>query len=229
MCDWNGDSKEKLKGHIQEKHIEQLKRKIIKEQQIKCYICGFQSSSETAFQIHTEERHNKKYSLHKDKSATKSPPTKKVKEHHDIDMDTDPLDIVKQKDEEIKVLKSTINQVQHKIQCFEDNLNKIVKPSAKLTSDNCTIDKTEKLTKFKFTEIQNCDKCDDVFNSKLLLEDHISKYHIETPIADTLEEVHFVCECVYPCIPVKGLGGAPMAASRRLNTQQGAQVSTDIP
>ena len=58
MIQWN--FKILLTRHIQQKHIEQLKRKIVKEQPIKCYICGFQSSSETAFRIHTEEKHNQK-------------------------------------------------------------------------------------------------------------------------------------------------------------------------
>ena len=42
-----------LKKSEGKKHKEQLNTKIIKEQPIKCYICGFQLSSETAFQIHT--------------------------------------------------------------------------------------------------------------------------------------------------------------------------------
>ena len=124
MCDWSGCSKDMLKCHIQGKHKEQLRRKIIKEQQIKYYICDFQSSSEIALQIHTEERHNQKYSIQKDNSMTKSPPTKKVKEHNYIDMDTDSFDVVKQKNADIRDLKSTINLLIQKLLCFEGNLNK---------------------------------------------------------------------------------------------------------
>ena len=55
---------------------------------------------------------------------TKSPPNKRVKGHHDVQMDTDPFDIVRQKDEEISHLKSTINLLKQKLHNVEINKKK---------------------------------------------------------------------------------------------------------
>ena len=65
-CDnlkWTGKSQKLLDKHKIYLHIEQVKRKIIQEQPYKCYICGFMSINETAFKIHTEERHNQIYTI----------------------------------------------------------------------------------------------------------------------------------------------------------------------
>ena len=49
-----------------------------------------------------------------------------------------------------------------------------------------------------------------MFINKSLLEEHVKKFHMETPVADT-PDGETKCKCVYPCIPLK----APVAASRR--------------
>ena len=99
---------------------------------------------------------------------TKSPPTKKVKGHHDIDMDTEPLDIVKQKDDEIIALKSTINLLKQKLQDAEDTAVNRVKPNEILESTNK-----------KYT--YKCEMCDEEFTSKSIMLKHINEHkgHLE--------------------------------------------------
>ena len=86
---------------------------------------------------------------------TKSPPIKRVKEHHVEDMDTDPLDIVKQKDVEIMDLKSTISQLKQKLQNFEDS-----------------IAKTQIHLEYTF----KCEKCDKQFTIKNDMLDHMKEH-----------------------------------------------------
>ena len=172
LCDWSSCFKDDLTSHVQNKHIEQLKRKITKEQPSKCYICGFQSSSETAFQIHTEEKHNQEYSIQKATSVTKSPPNKKVKGHHEVDMDIEPLDIVKQKDDEIIALKSTINLLKQKLQDAEDTAANRVKPKEILESTN----KIPDISEYPYT----CETCKKGFTHKGNFQNH-KRTHKETP------------------------------------------------
>ena len=101
--------------HKQETHKELLKRKIEKEQPHRCYICGFQSISETAFAIHTEESHGQIYSLTRTNSITKSPPLKKVKEFHLEDMEIDQSERMQKKNEEIVALQSKVKELQEKL------------------------------------------------------------------------------------------------------------------
>ena len=72
------------------------------------------------FQKHAEEKHNQTYSIQRDTYLIKSPPTKRIKEHHVVYMDTDSLNIFEQKDEEIMHLKSTINLLKQKLKNVED-------------------------------------------------------------------------------------------------------------
>ena len=116
-CDWNGSSQEHLDKHKQEAHIELLKRKITQEQPNRyyCYICGYISHSETAFKLHTEERHNQDYSIQRNNSFTKSPPLKKSKDSHPENMDTE-TSVLDKKEEEIKGLKETIRHLEQKLE-----------------------------------------------------------------------------------------------------------------
>ena len=156
ICEWSCGSKESLDTHLQEKHIEHLKRKIIKEQPIKCYICGFQSTSETAFQIHTEEKHNQIYNIQRETSVTKSPPTKKVKSHHDVEME-----IYNEKDKEIMELKSTVNLLKQKLQNVENNMTKSLTPTASGTTDlNISSGISNNENTYK------CEKCEKVITNR---------------------------------------------------------------
>ena len=246
ICEWIGSSPDLLTSHIQQKHIEQIKRKINKEQTNKCYICGFESSSDKAFQIHTEEIHNQTYYIQKETSVTKSPPTKRVKEHHLVDMDTDPVDIVKQRDEEIINLKSTINMLKDKLQSTEDSMIKGAKSLEYMFKcETCDKEFTHRSSLFKpkkehighieevpNSEIHYCVKCDNVFKSKHVLETHTVENHKETKSGETV-----VCVCRYPCIPVfeametqeavMGTQEAAMEAPSRLHTEQEKHVSVD--
>ena len=227
MCELVGSSNGGLTGHMQQEPIEEVKRKIIKEQPIKCYICGFQSSSETAFQIHTEEKHDQKYYIQKEKSVTKSPPTKKVKEHHDVDMDTDTLEIVRSKDEEITDLKSTINLLKQNLQNIKDDMLKGGKPSEyTLKHINEDISEIDMVPVPTITEYP-CEKCGHVFQSEHLKEDHTTKCHKEAlvekpPVRNTIS-----CGCKYPCILVNIQVEAQGVTPKRLHTQQDTQVNKD--
>ena len=187
MCEESCGSKESLNKHLQEKHIEQLKRKITKEQPIKCYICGFQSSSETAFQIHTEEKHNQTYFIQRETSVTKSPPTKKVKGHHDIDMDTDPLDIVKQRDDEIIDLKSTISHLKQRPQNVENNMTKPMMIGAKDVDKDSGISNKESTYK--------CEKCEKLFTNKIILCEHMNEHFNQTDKIPIIETPAFPYTC----------------------------------
>lgn len=93
---------------------------------------------------------------------TKSPPTKRVKEHHVEDMDTDPLDIVKQKDVEIMDLKSTISQLKQKLQNFEDSMAK---------------------TKIHLEYTFKCEKCNKQFKIKNDMLDHMKEHIVHKEMA----------------------------------------------
>ena len=215
ICEWTGDSKDKLNNHLQEKHIEHIKRKITKEQLSTCYICGFKSSSEAAFQIHTEETHNQIYHIQRETSVTKSPPTKKVKEHHDIEMDIGPIDVVKQKDEEIMVLKTTISVLEQKLQKIEDNMTKTVTPPVLCTPNvkqqihNVKNSMTKVTTSALGTENVNndsgisykestykCENCFKVFTDRNVLNEHMNEHMIHTEKVSIPEILAFpyICE-----------------------------------
>ena len=245
ICEWSGNSKDFLTRHIQQKHIEQLKRKIVKEQPTKCYICGFQSSSETAFKIHTEEKHDQTYCIQRETSVTKSPPTKRVKEHHVEYMDTDPLDIVKQKDKEIMDFKCTINKLKEKLQNAENCITKVQKPieytfkcetcNKQFTQrSNLLYHMKEHTTPKELVIIEDKSTHDKTRNRSKV---HFSEIHncgkcVEVFQNKPLLEEHdtkyhketpiasvganIPCGCLYPCIPV--------ATARRVDKQQETQV-----
>ena len=64
-------------------------------------MCGFQSTSETAFKIHSQVSHNQEYNIQRINSITKLPPLRKSKEHYDLDMDIHISNILKENDNEI--------------------------------------------------------------------------------------------------------------------------------
>ena len=121
LCEWIGFSEEQLEYHKKESHIELLKRKINQDQPNKCYICGFKSISETAFKIHTEETHNQECDIQRTNSITKSPPLKKSKEHHDVNMDIDISETMQIKDKEINRLENVVKELQQKLEARKVN------------------------------------------------------------------------------------------------------------
>ena len=64
--------------------------------------------------IHIEETHDQTYLLQRLNSVTKSPPLKKVKEHHPEHLKVDQSLILLKKDEEISELRSITKQLQEK-------------------------------------------------------------------------------------------------------------------
>ena len=56
--------------------------------------------------------------------------------------------------------------------------------------------------KFNFSIINNCPECEEVFHTKLRLEEHYDAKHIDaeqpTPVDKPLD-----CKCAYPCIPLE--------------------------
>ena len=96
------------------------KRKETQVIQNNCYICGFTFSSEDAFKAHAEKCHNQEYIIQRSDSVTKSPPTKKAKEHHIEVMDMESQSIELHKDKEIADLKELVEKLQEQLQ-FETN------------------------------------------------------------------------------------------------------------
>ena len=87
----------------------------------KCYICGFTYSSEEAFKEHSEKCHNQEYIIQRSDSVTKSPPTKKPKEHHTEQMDIEPQSNEAQKAKVISDLSALVVQLQHQLQLEKIN------------------------------------------------------------------------------------------------------------
>ena len=99
-------------------HKEEYRNKRKETQAVpnKCYICGFTFSNEDSFKTHSEKNHNQDYIIQRSDSVTKSPPTKKVKEHHTEHMDMDNHSNEEQKDREIADLRAKVEQLQKQLQ-----------------------------------------------------------------------------------------------------------------
>ena len=96
--------------------------------------------------------------------------------------------------------------------------------------ENLMLSKTSKNKTFKFSEVQSCKKCDNMFNTKPALHEHNTIYHTEISqkqpkvqsdshceerfnttlsLGDHIDRVHMdtldmetlVCKSAYPCIP----------------------------
>ena len=83
--------------------------------------CRLKPVSETAFKIHTEETHNQEFDIQRTNSITKSPPLKKSKEHHDVNMDIDISETLQIKDREINRLENMVKELQQKLEARKVN------------------------------------------------------------------------------------------------------------
>ena len=117
------------------------KHKSHKEPGNKCYICGFMFITEEAFKAHTEEIHHQEYIIQRSDSLSKSPPSKKVKEHQSENMDLEQSDIFKLKDEKITELTCKVNQLQLKLKEKEENNTNLV------TTKDCKYDMGKNINK----------------------------------------------------------------------------------
>ena len=123
---------------------------------------------------------------------TKSPPTKRVKGHHDVEMEID-----NDKDKQIMELKSTVNLLKQKLQNLEINMTQSLTPSALVAADlnvssgilnNEQINIAENNLAFQYT----CEICKKGFTNKRNFQNH-KKDHTGKPSYATILQVKENC------------------------------------
>ena len=85
--------------HTSKIHKEEFqnKRKGKRDQNQKCYICGFTFLTDETFKAHMEAIHKQEYIIQRSDSITKSPPVKKIKEQFSKIIEDQPSNIEVQK------------------------------------------------------------------------------------------------------------------------------------
>ena len=193
-------------------------------------ICDFKSISETAFKIHTEETHNQEFNIQRTDSITKSPPLKKSKDHHDVNMDIDMNETMQIKDNEINCLENMVKELQHKLEARKANnksrdavdvnvdiievLEEEIISEVPETKPPLKIGKAR--PKKQVPSVKNVSVCSH--RQELILED-IPEFEFKCykcgkgfrhkgDLSKHMTcHIRRFCDCAFPCTPINGLKG----------------------